>query len=67
METTGYPYSAAYLETVPCRDFQLKAGDIALIDGGFIHGVRHSGNGKPRLVLNSFFGFARPDLVLWWT
>ncbi|MER9568954.1 hypothetical protein NKI77_07230 [Mesorhizobium opportunistum] len=68
VETTGYPYSAAYLESVPCRDFQLKAGDIGLIDGGFVHGVtRQSGNGKPRLVLNSFFGFARPDLVLWWT
>ncbi|MER8479171.1 hypothetical protein [Mesorhizobium sp. M1163] len=67
VETTGYPYSAAYLEAVPCRDFQLKAGDIALIDGGFIHGVTgQSGHGK-RLVLNSFFGFARPDLVLWWT
>ncbi|MER8589739.1 hypothetical protein NKH19_31960 [Mesorhizobium sp. M1338] len=68
VETTGYPYSAAYLEGVPYRDFQLRAGDIALIDGGFVHGVTgQSGNGKRRLVLNSFFGFARPDLVLWWT
>ncbi|MER8615028.1 hypothetical protein [Mesorhizobium sp. M1216] len=68
VETTGYPYSAAYLEGVPCREFQLKAGDIALIDGGFVHGVTgQSGNGNRRLVLNSFFGFARPDLVLWWT
>ncbi|TIW89061.1 MAG: hypothetical protein E5V52_00200, partial [Mesorhizobium sp.] len=31
VETTGYPYSAAYLEAVPCREIQLKAGDIALI------------------------------------
>ncbi|TIU06980.1 MAG: hypothetical protein E5W39_07605, partial [Mesorhizobium sp.] len=38
VETTGYPYSAAYLEAVPCREFQLKAGDIALIDGGLVHG-----------------------------
>ncbi|BCG97424.1 MULTISPECIES: 2OG-Fe(II)-dependent halogenase WelO5 family protein [unclassified Mesorhizobium] len=68
VETTGYPYSAAYLEAVPSREFQLNAGDIALIDGGFVHGVTgQSGNGKRRLVLNSFFGFARPDLVLWWT
>lgn len=68
VETTGYPYSTAYLEAFPCREFQLKAGDVALIDGGFIHGVSgQSGNGKPRLVLNSFFGFARPDIVLWWT
>ncbi|MER8678202.1 hypothetical protein [Mesorhizobium sp. M0037] len=68
VETTGYPYSAAYLEGVPCRDFQLRAGDIGVIDGGFVHGVTgQSGNGKRRLVLNSFFGFARPDLVLWWT
>ncbi|ESW95707.1 hypothetical protein X769_28560 [Mesorhizobium sp. LSJC268A00] len=68
VETTGYPYSAAYLEGVPCRDFQLRAGDIGLIDGGFVHGVTgQSGNGKRRLVLNSFFGFARPDLVVWWT
>ncbi|VIO79081.1 hypothetical protein [Bradyrhizobium ivorense] len=68
VETTGYPYSTDYLKAVPCHDFQLKAGDIALIDGGFIHGVtRQSGNGKRRLLLNSFFGFARPDLVLWWT
>ncbi|ESZ12175.1 2OG-Fe(II)-dependent halogenase WelO5 family protein [Mesorhizobium sp. L48C026A00] len=68
VETTGYPYSAAYLEGVPCRDFQLRAGDIGLIDGGFVHGVTgQSGNRKRRLVLNSFFGFARPDLVLWWT
>ncbi|MER8731206.1 hypothetical protein NKH28_15375 [Mesorhizobium sp. M1227] len=68
VETTGYPYSAAYLEGVPCRDFQLRAGDIGLIDGGFVHGVTgQSGNGKRRLVLNSFFGFAQPDLVLWWT
>ncbi|MES0139491.1 hypothetical protein NKJ88_31875 [Mesorhizobium sp. M0016] len=68
VETTGYPYSPAYLEGVPCRDFQLRAGDIGLIDGGFVHGVTgQSGNGKRRLVLNSFFGFARPDLVLWWT
>lgn len=68
VETTGYPYSAAYLEGVPCRDFQLRAGDIALIDGGFVHGVTgQSGSGRRRLVLNSFFGFARPDLVLWWT
>ncbi|RWJ39476.1 hypothetical protein [Mesorhizobium sp.] len=68
VETTGYPYSAAYLEAVPCREFQLKAGDIALIDGGFVHGVTgQSGDGKRRLVLNCFFGFARPDLVLWWT
>ncbi|MER9690010.1 hypothetical protein [Mesorhizobium sp. M0139] len=68
VETTGYPYSAAYLEGVPCRDFQLRAGDIGLIDGGFVHGVTgQPGNGKRRLVLNSFFGFARPDLVLWWT
>ncbi|MER9329762.1 hypothetical protein [Mesorhizobium sp. M0488] len=68
VETTGYPYSAAYLEAVPCRDFQLRAGDIALIDGGFVHGVTgQSGNGTRRVLLNSFFGFARPDLVLWWT
>ncbi|ANT54605.1 hypothetical protein [Mesorhizobium amorphae] len=68
VETTGYPYSTAYLDAVPCRDFLLRAGDIALIDGGFVHGVTgQSGNGRPRLVLNSFFGFARPDLVLWWT
>ncbi|MER8522578.1 hypothetical protein NKH56_24820 [Mesorhizobium sp. M1076] len=68
VETTGYPYSAAYLETVPYRDIQLRAGDIGLIDGGFVHGVTgQSSNGRRRLVLNSFFGFARPDLVLWWT
>ncbi|WP_245287070.1 hypothetical protein [Bradyrhizobium sp. Tv2a-2] len=68
VETTGYPYSAAYLEGVPCHDVQLKAGDVALIDGGFIHGVtRESRGGKRRLLLNSFLGFARPDLVLWWT
>ncbi|TIQ03051.1 hypothetical protein [Mesorhizobium sp.] len=68
VETTGYPYSAAYLEAVPCREFQLKAGDIALIDGGFVHGVTgQSGDGKRRVLLNCFFGFARPDLVLWWT
>ncbi|WP_028351688.1 hypothetical protein [Bradyrhizobium murdochi] len=68
VESTGYPYSTSYLEAVPCHDFQLKAGDIALIDGGFIHGVtRQSGNGKCRLLLHSFLGFARPDLVLWWT
>ncbi|UVO30418.1 2OG-Fe(II) oxygenase [Bradyrhizobium arachidis] len=67
VETTGYPYSAAYLKGIPYRDLVLKAGDIALIDGGFIHGVtRESGNGR-RLLLNCFFGFARPDLVLWWT
>ncbi|WP_271519224.1 2OG-Fe(II)-dependent halogenase WelO5 family protein [Bradyrhizobium sp. CCBAU 53380] len=68
VETTGYPYSTAYLEPLPYHDFQLKAGDIALIDGGFVHGVtRQSGNGKPRLLLNCFLGFARRDLVLWWT
>ncbi|MFG3594609.1 hypothetical protein [Bradyrhizobium sp. RDI18] len=68
VETTGYPYSKAYLEPFPSHDLKLKAGDIALIDGGFIHGVtRQSGNGKRRVLLNSFFGFARPDLVLWWT
>jgi len=68
IETTGYPYSTTYLETVPYRDFELRAGDIALIDGGFIHGVTSKlGGEKSRLVLNSFFGFARPDLVLWWT
>ncbi|RAZ71726.1 hypothetical protein [Mesorhizobium atlanticum] len=68
VETTGYPYSAAYLQDIPCREFQLKPGDIALIDGGFVHGVTGQlGNQKRRLVLNSFFGFARRDLVLWWT
>ncbi|MER9702410.1 hypothetical protein [Mesorhizobium sp. M0146] len=68
VETTGYPYSAAYLEGVPYRDLQLRAGDIGLIDGGFVHAVTgQSGNGKRRVLLNSFFGFARPDLVLWWT
>ncbi|WP_316399415.1 hypothetical protein [Bradyrhizobium sp. 33ap4] len=68
VETTGYPYSSGYLEAIPFQDLQLKAGDIALIDGGFIHGVTpQSGNEKRRLLLNNFFGFARPDLVLWWT
>ncbi|PBB11881.1 hypothetical protein CK231_22065 [Mesorhizobium loti] len=68
LETTGYPYSAAYLEAVPSREIQLKAGDIALLDGGFVHGVSgQSGNGKRRVLLNNFFGFARPNLVLWWT
>ncbi|ASY61132.1 hypothetical protein SS05631_a47490 (plasmid) [Sinorhizobium sp. CCBAU 05631] len=68
VETTGYPYSSTYLEGIPYRDLQLKVGDIALIDGGFVHGVTSkSGGKKPRLVLNCFFGFARPDLVLWWT
>lgn len=68
LETTGYPYSTAYLKPFPSHEFQLQAGDIALIDGGFIHGVtRQLGNGKRRLLLNCFFGFARPDLVLWWT
>ncbi|MGY4183133.1 hypothetical protein ACVIHH_008424 [Bradyrhizobium sp. USDA 4518] len=68
LETTGYPYSTAYLEAVPCHEFELKTGDIALIDGGFIHGVtRQSGNEKRRLLLNCFLGFAQPDLVLWWT
>ncbi|WP_411780761.1 hypothetical protein [Bradyrhizobium sp. UFLA01-814] len=68
VETTGYPYSTDYLKAVPSHDFKLNVGDAALIDGGFIHGVtRQFGNGKRRLLLNSFFGFARPDLVLWWT
>lgn len=68
VETTGYPYSTAYLEAVPSHEFKLQAGDIALIDGGFIHGVtRQLGDGRRRLLLNCFFGFARPDLVLWWT
>ncbi|MER9496208.1 hypothetical protein NKI86_31020 [Mesorhizobium sp. M0320] len=68
VETTGYPYSATYLRAVPSRDIQLNAGDIAVIDGGFVHGVTsQSGNGKRRLVLNSFLGLARPDLVVWWT
>ncbi|APG14993.1 hypothetical protein BKD09_42430 [Bradyrhizobium japonicum] len=68
LETTGYPFSTAYLKNLPYHDFQLKAGDIALIDGGYVHGVtRQSGNGKPRLLLNCFFGFASPDVVLWWT
>lgn len=68
VETTGYPYSTAYLEAVPSHEFKLQAGDIAMIDGGFIHGVtRQLGDGKRRLLLNCFFGFARPDLVLWWT
>ncbi|MHC4049399.1 2OG-Fe(II)-dependent halogenase WelO5 family protein [Bradyrhizobium sp. 25ACV] len=68
VETTGYPYSTAYLEAVPSHEFKLQVGDIALIDGGFIHGVtRQLGDGRRRLLLNSFFGFARPDLVLWWT
>ncbi|MFB6462853.1 2OG-Fe(II)-dependent halogenase WelO5 family protein [Bradyrhizobium tunisiense] len=66
VQTTGYPYSGTYLKDVPCHDFQLKAGDIALIDGGFVHGVTPFA-GKRRLVLNSFFGFAGPDLALWWT
>lgn len=67
VETTGYPYSRAYLETIPYHEFELKAGDIALIDGGFIHGVTRQSGGKRRLLLNCFLGFARPDLVLWWT
>lgn len=68
IETTGYPYSTAYLEAVPSHEFKLQAGDIAMIDGGFIHGVtRQLSSGKRRLLLNCFFGFARPDLVLWWT
>ncbi|SFN92812.1 hypothetical protein SAMN05216573_12744 [Bradyrhizobium sp. Rc3b] len=68
VEKTGYPYSITYLEPIPYHDFSLKAGDIALIDGGFVHAVtRQSANGKRRLVLNCFLGFARPDLVLWWT
>ncbi|EIG61159.1 2OG-Fe(II) oxygenase [Bradyrhizobium sp. WSM1253] len=66
VETTGYPYSDAYLKHIPCHDFELKAGDIAVLDGGFIHGVTPFTRNR-RLVLNSFFGFARPDLVLWWT
>ncbi|RUU11409.1 hypothetical protein EOD23_10540, partial [Mesorhizobium sp. USDA-HM6] len=46
VETTGYPYSAAYLKDVPYREFQLAAGDIALINGGFVHGVTgQSGTG----------------------
>ncbi|WP_050385974.1 hypothetical protein [Bradyrhizobium pachyrhizi] len=68
VETTGYPYSLGYLEAIPNHDFQLRAGDIALIDGGFIHAVTaQSTNGRRRLLLNNFLGFARPDLVLWWT
>lgn len=68
LENSGYPYSEAYLEPLPYHDLPLKTGDIALIDGGFVHGVtRQSGNGRPRLLLNCFLGFARPDLVLWWT
>ncbi|WP_342709948.1 hypothetical protein AAFG13_36905 [Bradyrhizobium sp. B124] len=68
VETTGYPYSTDYLKAVPSHDFELKVGDVALIDGGFVHGVtRQLGNENRRLLLNSFFGFARPDLVLWWT
>ncbi|WP_050426501.1 hypothetical protein [Bradyrhizobium tropiciagri] len=67
VETTGYPYSTRYLDGIPCHDFELKAGDIALIDGGFIHGVTGQSGKRDRLLLNCFFGFARPDLVLWWT
>ncbi|PBC00829.1 hypothetical protein [Mesorhizobium sp. WSM3860] len=68
LETTGYPYSATYLEAIPSREVKLEAGDIALLDGGFVHGVTgQSGSGKRRVLLNNFFGFARPDLVLWWT
>lgn len=66
LEATGYPYHPTYLETIPYQDLQLETGDIALIDGGYVHAVTPC-RGKRRLILNSFLGFARPDLVLWWT
>lgn len=68
VETTGYPYSNAYLQGIDHHDLVLDAGDIVLLDGGFVHGVpKQLGDGRPRLLLNGFAGFARPDLVLWWT
>ncbi|MCZ0736884.1 hypothetical protein [Phreatobacter sp. AB_2022a] len=68
VETTGYPYPQAALAGACYHDFMLQAGDIVLIDGGYVHGVtKQSGNGKPRLLVHAFLGFARPDLVLWWT
>lgn len=68
VETTGYPYSDAYLQGMHYRDLLLGAGDIVLLDGGLVHGVpKQLGDGRPRLLLNGFAGFARPDLVLWWT
>jgi hypothetical protein len=68
VEKTGYPYSPEYLKGIPYHDFELKAGDMVLIDGGFVHGVtKQSGNGSKRLLLHCFVGFCRPDLVLWWT
>ena len=68
VETTGYPYPLTSLNGARHHDFLLEAGDIVLIDGGYVHGVtKQSGNGKPRLLVHAFLGFARPDLVLWWT
>ncbi|WP_350335403.1 hypothetical protein [Coralliovum pocilloporae] len=69
VEKSGYPYQVETLEDYESYDFRLRTGDIALIDGGYVHGVTKQTNssGEPRLLLHCFIGFSRPDLVLWWT
>ncbi|MFZ5891923.1 MAG: hypothetical protein ACOY0T_12785 [Myxococcota bacterium] len=73
IEERGHPYDVEQLRSFQSMLLAVAPGDCVLLNGGFVHGVRGTGNGVPialderRLILTLFVGIKDDETILWWT
>ena len=67
LEKTGYPYPESVLADKDYWDLGVSAGDLLLINGGYVHGVTRQSDEGRRVLLHAFVGFINDREAVWWT
>ncbi|MBJ7220374.1 MULTISPECIES: hypothetical protein [unclassified Brenneria] len=66
VEGVGYPYPQDYLSNFDYIDIPVETGDVAMLNGAYVHSVTPSTS--DRIVLNSFLGDLKNDNeIIYWT
>jgi hypothetical protein len=64
---TGYPYPAEPVSRFDKLVIKPELGDLLILSGRFVHGVRGVGAGGQRILLNHFGGFIDPTTFVRWS
>ncbi len=64
---TGYPYPLELFDCVESITIRPEAGDLVVLSGKFVHGVRGVRGSGSRLLLNHFGGFISADTFVTWS
>ena len=67
IEYSGYPYPAEALAGYERLVIRPEPGDLLIIAGSFVHGVRGIRGAGFRLLLNHFAGFIDDETIITWS